>query len=144
MTLLRSCSEVALREFFLEHVGEIMATIEANLSKVEEDREMKDFAVNSDNFSSCSSSSLSFSFSSLPPLFSCSLSSLFSFQSSLESQLVSKICCFQFVEVLYTRLPPGALNNLESMINMAYCRGQAKTGKEMTQTVTKCVARTLF
>ena len=46
MTLLRSCSEVALREFFLEHVGEIMATIEANLSKVEEDREMKDFAVN--------------------------------------------------------------------------------------------------
>ena len=51
MTLLRSCSEEALREFFLEHIGEIMATIEANLSKVEEDREMKDFTVNSDNFS---------------------------------------------------------------------------------------------
>lgn len=40
MTLLRSSSEVALREFFLEHIGDIMATVEANLSKVEEDREM--------------------------------------------------------------------------------------------------------
>lgn len=39
MTLLRSCSEVALREFFLEHIGDIMATVEANLSKVE-DREI--------------------------------------------------------------------------------------------------------
>lgn len=34
LTLMRSCDEVALREFFLDHVGEIMSVIEASLSKV--------------------------------------------------------------------------------------------------------------
>ena len=32
--LMRSCDEVALREFFLDHVGEIMSVIETPLSKV--------------------------------------------------------------------------------------------------------------
>ena len=34
LTLMRSCDEVALREFFLDHIVEIMATIEADLSRV--------------------------------------------------------------------------------------------------------------
>ena len=58
-------------------------------------------------------------------------------QSSLEPQLVSKLCCFQFMELLYTRLPSGALSSPESKINKAYCKGNPKTGKEMTQAVTK-------
>ena len=32
--LMKSCDEVALREFFLDHVGDIMTIIEASLSKV--------------------------------------------------------------------------------------------------------------
>ena len=58
-------------------------------------------------------------------------------QASVETQLVSKICCFQLVELLYGRLPAATLSSLESAINTAYCRGSAKTGKEMTQAVTK-------
>lgn len=34
LTLMRSCDEVALREFFLDHVEEIITIIEASLSKV--------------------------------------------------------------------------------------------------------------
>ena len=34
VTLMKSCDEVALREFFLDHVRDIMAVIEASLSKV--------------------------------------------------------------------------------------------------------------
>jgi DNA-dependent protein kinase catalytic subunit len=88
--LMRACDEVALREFFLDHVGEIMAVIEAPLSK-----------------------------------------------STLESQLVCKLCSFNFMEVLYTRLSSGALSSPDSKINRAYCKGIVKTGKEMTQAVTK-------
>jgi DNA-dependent protein kinase catalytic subunit len=90
LTLMRSCDEVALREFFLDHVGEIMTVIEANLS-----------------------------------------------ESTMESQLVCKLCCFNFMEVLYTRLPSGALSSPDSKINKAYCKDNSKTGKEMTQAVTK-------
>lgn len=48
-----------------------------------------------------------------------------------------KLCCFNFMEVVYTRLPSGALSSPDSMINKAYYRGTVKTGKEMTQAVTK-------
>ena len=58
-------------------------------------------------------------------------------QSNLESQLVTKVCCFQFMEVLYSRLPSGALSGLDSQINKTYCKGSPKTGKEMTQAVAK-------
>lgn len=34
LTLLRSCSEQTLRDFFVDHVRDIADTIEANLSKV--------------------------------------------------------------------------------------------------------------
>ena len=34
LTLMKYCDEVALREFFLDHVGEIMTTVEEKLSKV--------------------------------------------------------------------------------------------------------------
>ena len=50
-----------------------------------------------------------------------------------------KLCCFQFIEVLYTQLTAGALSSPESKINKTYCKGNAKTGKEMTQAVTKSV-----
>ncbi|CAI8051260.1 DNA-dependent protein kinase catalytic subunit [Geodia barretti] len=88
--LMRACDEVALREFFLDHVGEVMAVIEAPLSK-----------------------------------------------SALESELVRRLCSFNFMEVLYTRLSSGALSSPDSKINRAYCKGIVKTGKEMTQAVTK-------
>ena len=44
------------------------------------------------------------------------------------------------MEVLYTRLPSGALSSPDSKINKAYCKGNAKTGKELTQAVTKSVS----
>lgn len=50
---------------------------------------------------------------------------------------MTKICCFQFIEVLYSRLPSGALSSSESKINSVYCKGQPKTGKELTQAATK-------
>ncbi len=53
------------------------------------------------------------------------------------SHLASKLCSFQLMEVLYSRLPAGALSNAESSINRAYCRGNARTGKELTQAITK-------
>jgi len=31
---MKYCDEVALREFFLDHIGEIMTTVEEKLSKV--------------------------------------------------------------------------------------------------------------
>ena len=34
LTLLRSCGDEPLRTFYLEHITEIMGTIEANLTKV--------------------------------------------------------------------------------------------------------------
>ena len=48
-----------------------------------------------------------------------------------------KLCSFNFMEVLYTRLSSGALSSPDSKINRAYCKGIVKTGKEMTQAVTK-------
>ncbi|PIK41530.1 putative DNA-dependent protein kinase catalytic subunit [Apostichopus japonicus] len=52
-------------------------------------------------------------------------------------QLVSKICCFELIELLYTRLGKDQLNSTTSVINSAYCMGDCKTGKEMTQGITK-------
>ncbi|XP_071815133.1 DNA-dependent protein kinase catalytic subunit-like [Apostichopus japonicus] len=52
-------------------------------------------------------------------------------------QLVSKICCFELIELLYTRLGKDQLNSTTSAINSAYCMGDCKTGKEMTQGITK-------
>ena len=57
--------------------------------------------------------------------------------SALEGQLVRKLCCFQFIEVLYLRLSSSLLSSVESNVNTAYCQGSPKTGKELTQAVTK-------
>lgn len=53
------------------------------------------------------------------------------------TQLTSKICAFEFLEKLYIRIPPNDLNSPESKLNDIYCRHNVKTGKELTQAVTK-------
>ena len=54
--------------------------------------------------------------------------------------MVSKLCCFQFLEVLFSRLSLPLVGSMESKINQQYCKGDPKTGKELTQAVTKFVA----
>ena len=58
-------------------------------------------------------------------------------QSHLESQLMSKTCCFQLLEVLYSQLSKEELNTKDSIINQTYCGGQVQTGKELTMKITK-------
>ncbi|XP_064405997.1 DNA-dependent protein kinase catalytic subunit-like isoform X2 [Halichondria panicea] len=58
-------------------------------------------------------------------------------RSDTESYLTTKLCCFQLLEVLYSRLPGGALTSPGGSINNAYCKGSAKSGKELTQAITK-------
>ena len=56
----------------------------------------------------------------------------------LENQLISKMCAFALVGLLYQRLPAVALSSPESSINKTFCKTAAvKTGKELTQAVTK-------
>ncbi|KAK3728488.1 hypothetical protein QZH41_002349 [Actinostola sp. cb2023] len=56
-----------------------------------------------------------------------------------ENQIISKLCCFKLIEVLYTRLNKNDLNSPQSPINKAYCDAvQIKTGKELTMAITKC------
>eukprot|EP00731_Ephydatia_muelleri_P036866 Em0341g3a len=90
LTMMRHCSEVALKEFFADHICQMMSVVEEKLNK-----------------------------------------------STLESQLVSKLCCFQFLEVLFSRLSLPLVGSMESKINQQYCKGDPKTGKELTQAVTK-------
>ena len=52
-------------------------------------------------------------------------------------QLVSKLCAFEFIEKLYSRLPCSDVSSLDSKLNSLYCNGTPKSGKELTQTVTK-------
>ncbi|XP_022110985.1 DNA-dependent protein kinase catalytic subunit-like isoform X2 [Acanthaster planci] len=53
-----------------------------------------------------------------------------------QNQLVSKTCCFQLVELMYSRLVKEDLFSMDSAINKAYTN-DVKTGKEMTQALTK-------
>ncbi|XP_048576196.1 DNA-dependent protein kinase catalytic subunit isoform X3 [Nematostella vectensis] len=53
-----------------------------------------------------------------------------------ESQLVSKMCAFRMIEVLYSRLGKAELNSPQSSINLAYCPND-NTGKELTKAITK-------
>ena len=55
----------------------------------------------------------------------------------LETQLISKMCAFALVGLLYQRLPAVALSSPDSSINKTYCKTGVKTGKELTQAVTK-------
>ncbi|XP_064600499.1 DNA-dependent protein kinase catalytic subunit-like [Liolophura sinensis] len=54
-----------------------------------------------------------------------------------ESQLINKLCCFQLLELLYSRLSREEVNSKTSSINNKYCKGKVDSGKEMTQAVTK-------
>ena len=54
-----------------------------------------------------------------------------------ESQLVSKLCAFEFVEKLYARLPSNELSGMDSKLNRVYCKDSPKNGKELTQAATK-------
>ncbi|KAL9956083.1 hypothetical protein ACROYT_G037506 [Oculina patagonica] len=56
---------------------------------------------------------------------------------NFESQVVSKLCCFELVEILYSQFSKSELNTPESSINKAYVGGEVKTGKELTMAITK-------
>ncbi|KAK6170524.1 hypothetical protein SNE40_018898 [Patella caerulea] len=58
--------------------------------------------------------------------------------SQLENQLVTKMGCFQQMELLYSRLSKDEVYSKNSIINEKYCSGHVETGKEMTQKLTKC------
>ncbi|GAB6025762.1 hypothetical protein CHUAL_011747 [Chamberlinius hualienensis] len=52
-------------------------------------------------------------------------------------QLVSKLCSLILVTILYNRCTGNQLNTLESRVNTSFCGGSAKTGKELTQEITR-------
>ncbi|KAI6646753.1 DNA-dependent protein kinase catalytic subunit [Oopsacas minuta] len=54
-----------------------------------------------------------------------------------QSQLISKLCAFEFIEKLYIRLPCNDLSSMDSKLNTLYCNGTPKNGKELTQAATK-------
>ena len=56
---------------------------------------------------------------------------------NFESQVISKLCCFELVEILYSRFSKSELNTQESIINRAYVGENVKTGKEMTLAITR-------
>ncbi|KAK3580733.1 hypothetical protein CHS0354_005741 [Potamilus streckersoni] len=58
-------------------------------------------------------------------------------ESVLEGQLTSRLCCFQLLEVLYTRLSKEELTGNDSAVNKAFCDGTVQTGKELTQYISK-------
>ena len=57
----------------------------------------------------------------------------------MECQLISKMCCFQLVEVMYSRLPKEDVNTKNSKINAAFCKNTGATGNELTKAITKQV-----
>jgi len=60
-------------------------------------------------------------------------------EASIETQLTSKLCCYQLFEVMYIRLDKDLIHSKDSVVNRAYC-GLGKTdmtGKEMTTAITK-------
>ncbi|KAK7506702.1 hypothetical protein BaRGS_00002177 [Batillaria attramentaria] len=95
LPLLRLVKKSTLIEFYLEHILDLMKTVDLRLSKTPE--------------------------------------------SIVESQLTSKLCCFQLLEVMYSRLSREEVNSPQSLINKKFCFGKAETGKEMTQKITKAV-----
>ena len=55
-----------------------------------------------------------------------------------ETQLVSKMCNFELIEVMYSRLTKEEVRSRNSVINQKYCSPKADVdGKEMTLVVTK-------
>ena len=58
-------------------------------------------------------------------------------EAAIETQLVSRMCCYELVEVMFVRLSRDDVCSKNSQINAAYCGHKAASGKEMAQTVTK-------
>ena len=59
-------------------------------------------------------------------------------ESALETQLTSKLGCFELLEVMYSRLPKVEVNSKDSRINQCYCQpGKVDTGREMNMAITK-------
>ncbi|XP_028413162.1 DNA-dependent protein kinase catalytic subunit-like [Dendronephthya gigantea] len=92
LVLLRASSTSVFREFYVDHIKNIMEIIETRFSKATD--------------------------------------------SVFESQLVSKLCCFKLLALLYARLEKTDVSSMESRINRAY-NNDVKTGKELTMAITK-------
>ena len=61
-------------------------------------------------------------------------------ESALETQLTSKLCSFELLEVMYSRLPKADVNSKDSRINQCYLHpDSADTGKEMNKAITMYV-----
>jgi len=58
-------------------------------------------------------------------------------ESVFEGQLVTRLCCFQLLEVLYSRLSKDELVGMSSAMNRVFTGGNPQTGKELTSFVSK-------
>lgn len=132
LPLMRQCSEGALKDFFAEHICQIMSMVDEKLVKV---------SSGVCGWMGCGCEGI------LHGLWCANVFHRICYcclavytQNTLESQLVSKLCSFQFLEVLFSRLSLALVGSMDSKINQQYCKGDPKTGKELTQAVTKCVA----
>ncbi|XP_033121520.1 DNA-dependent protein kinase catalytic subunit-like [Anneissia japonica] len=64
-------------------------------------------------------------------------------EATFEVQLVSKICSFQLVEIMYSRLTKEELRSPGSEINRAFCELADNKGDELTKAISK-VGRTVM
>ncbi|XP_052761107.1 DNA-dependent protein kinase catalytic subunit-like isoform X2 [Mya arenaria] len=55
----------------------------------------------------------------------------------LEGQLVTRLCCFSLLEVIYSRLSKDEVVGMSSSINRMFAGGNPQTGKELTSFVSK-------
>ncbi|XP_076075287.1 DNA-dependent protein kinase catalytic subunit-like [Mytilus galloprovincialis] len=59
----------------------------------------------------------------------------------MDGWLISRLCCFEMFEVLYSRMSKDQVFNKTSEINRTFCQvkdAKVDTGKEMTQIVMRC------
>nr|QOY44576.1 DNA-dependent protein kinase catalytic subunit [Alvinella pompejana] len=97
VTLLRAVSVPALKEFFYDHIKDIMFSIELQFSQL----------------------------------------------SVSESQMVTKLCNFELLEVMYSRLTREEVRSKNSTINQKYCYPKTDVeGKELTAAITKAAHHT--
>ena len=55
----------------------------------------------------------------------------------LEGQLVTRLCCFQLLEVLYSRCSKDEVVGTGSTIVRTFAGGKVETGKELTVFISK-------
>ena len=56
---------------------------------------------------------------------------------ALETQVVTKLCCYEMLEVMYSRLPKNDVSSKDSRITKIYCDGKVEKGTEMTAIIIK-------